>query len=92
MRLRALNVQQGWLTCCQHSCMQDFKGADFELLNIYCVPTKPGYVRLIVRSFLGGPAGLPLGLRIAGASPAALQGVEACGRETRSQPQWDIMW
>ena len=57
-------------------CMQDFKGSDFELLNIYCIPTKPGYVRLIVRDFLGASGGVPLGLRIAGVFICCLRVVQ----------------
>jgi hypothetical protein len=66
--------------------LQDFgKGADFDLLNIYCIPTKPGHVRLIVRDFLAVPGGPPLGLRIAGLMPQwfhDLQGLDITDGDT----------
>ena len=33
---------------------QDFKGADWELLEIHVVPTEPGHVRLLVRILMAG--------------------------------------
>ena len=34
--------------------LQDFKGADWELLEIHVVPTEPGHVRLLVRILMAG--------------------------------------
>ena len=43
---------------------QDFPGADWELLDIHTVPTKPGYVRLLVRIMMAGHS-IPLVPRLA---------------------------
>ena len=46
---------------------QDFKGADWELLTLYVVPTKTDHVRLIVAEHLAGH--IPWVIRLRGLMP-----------------------
>ena len=55
---------------------QDFRGADWELLSINCVPTEPGHVRLILRTHMSTPAA-PLALRLMGLVPQWLNHLKA---------------